>query len=72
MTIGILELHYKTKALEGVLSVLIEGLSISNPSLIEQVKRVLDENINAEGQAEGFVAALEEVKASFNNITIVS
>ena len=71
MSINMSDIHYKTKALEGVLSILLAGLSINNPELVEEVKRVLDENINAEGQPDGFVKALKEVRDSFSNIKVV-
>lgn len=70
MSINMQDLHYKTKALEGVLSVLVAGLSITQPSLINDLKRITDENIAAPGQPEGFVKALIEVRKSFDNITV--
>lgn len=70
MSISMQDLHYKTQALEGVLSALIAGLSVNNPGLVNEVKRITEENIQRPGQPEGFVKALTEVRNSFESINV--
>ncbi|MEZ8244142.1 hypothetical protein [Vibrio splendidus] len=70
MSISMQDLHYKTQALEGVLSALIAGLSVNNPGLVNEVKRITEENIQRPGQPEGFVKALIEVRNSFESINV--
>ncbi|ANS87749.1 Uncharacterised protein [Vibrio owensii] len=70
MSISVQDLHYKTQALEGVMSVLIAGLSVNNPGLVDEIKRITDENIARPGQPEGFVKALKEVRNSIDNINV--
>ncbi|CAM4356911.1 MULTISPECIES: hypothetical protein [Vibrio] len=70
MSISVQDLHYKTQALEGVMSVLIAGLSVNNPGLVDEIKRITDENIARPGQPEGFVKALKEVRNSMDNINV--
>ncbi|EGQ7642078.1 TPA: hypothetical protein SLZ51_003573 [Vibrio cholerae] len=70
MSISVQDLHYKTQALEGVMSVLIAGLSVNNPGLVNEIKRITDENIARPGQPEGFVKALKEVRNSIDNINV--
>ncbi|HIF9101666.1 TPA: hypothetical protein ACX6PR_002587 [Photobacterium damselae] len=71
MSISMQDIHYKTQALEGVLSALIAGLSVTQPGLVNEVKRITDENIAAPGQPEGFVKALTEVRKSLDSINVV-
>lgn len=68
--ISVKDTHYKTLALEGVLSTLIAGLSVSNPGLIDEVNRVINENISEPGKDEGLVRALIEVRNSINRIGV--
>ena len=64
------ESYWKTRALEGVLSTLLTGLSVSQPGLVGEVKRITKENIQRPGQPAEFVKALKDVLNSIENITI--
>ncbi|MEL6092814.1 hypothetical protein [Plesiomonas shigelloides] len=70
MLVSVQDIHYKTKALEGVISALVAGLSVTNPGLVEEVKRIIDDNISQPDQPEGFVKALQEVRQSFDKISV--
>ncbi|MCF5868198.1 hypothetical protein ACK35S_13975 [Aeromonas veronii] len=70
MSVNMIDMHYKIKALEGVVSVLIAGLSVNNPGLVNEIKRILDENINHPGQPDGFIHALQELRSGMENIQV--